>query len=77
LYVLQTIVCLWVLFPPFALALYGKFGWMEMMLVSASIDLVLLWLANVWLRHFRIAPVEWAWRSIVEGHRLPFRRSAG
>ena len=77
LYVLQTIACLWVLFPPFALALYGKLGWMEMMLVSAGVDLGLLWLANVWLRHFRIAPVEWAWRSIVEGRRLPFRRAAG
>lgn len=73
LYVLQTIVMLWVLFPPFGFALYGRFGWMAMMLVSAAVDGALLWLAIVYLRHFAIAPVEWAWRSIVERRRLPFR----
>ncbi len=77
LYVLQTIVMLWVLFPPFGFALYGKLSWMPMMLVSAAVDLALLWLANAYLRHFRIAPVEWAWRSIVERRRLPFRHVEG
>lgn len=73
IYVLQTLICLWILYPPFALGLYGTQGWAEMMVTSAVIDLGLLWLANVYVRHFRIAPVEWAWRSIVEGRRLPFR----
>lgn len=73
IYVLQTLICLWILYPPFALGLYGTQGWAEMMAVSAAIDLGLLWLANIYVRHFRIAPVEWAWRSIVEGRRLPFR----
>lgn len=74
LYVLQTIICLWVLYPPFALALYGTQGWAAMMGVSLAIDIGLLLLANAYVRHFRIAPVEWAWRSIVEGRRLPFRK---
>ncbi|CAN5794462.1 DUF418 domain-containing protein YeiB [soil metagenome] len=73
IYVLQTLICLWILYPPFALGLYGTQGWAEMMAVAAVIDLGLLWLANVYVRHFRIAPVEWAWRSIVEERRLPFR----
>ena len=73
IYVLQTLICLWILYPPFALGLYGTQGWAEMMVVAAVIDLGLLWLANVYVRHFRIAPVEWAWRSIVEERRLPFR----
>ncbi|MEG3150450.1 DUF418 domain-containing protein [Sphingomonas sp. ZT3P38] len=73
IYVLQTLICLWILYPPFALGLYGTQGWAEMMAVSVVIDLGLLWLANVYVRHFRIAPVEWAWRSIVEERRLPFR----
>ncbi|TXC70850.1 DUF418 domain-containing protein [Sphingomonas ginsenosidivorax] len=73
LYVLQTIVLLWVLFPPFGFALYGRLTWMPMMLVSAGVDLALLALAMLWVRHFAIAPVEWAWRSVVERRRLPFR----
>lgn len=77
LYVLQTIICLWVLYPPFALALYGTQGWAAMMGVSLVIDIGLLFLANAYVRHFRIAPVEWAWRSIVEGRRRPFRKVVG
>ncbi|MDB5705349.1 MAG: hypothetical protein JWN66_2465, partial [Sphingomonas bacterium] len=76
IYVMQTLICLWLLYPPFALALYGTQGWAEMMVTSLIIDGALLWLANVYLRHFRIAPVEWAWRSIVEGRRLAFRKRA-
>ncbi|WP_260598762.1 DUF418 domain-containing protein [Sphingomonas endolithica] len=74
LYVLQTIICLWILYPPFALGLYGKTGWAVMMLTALAIDIALLWLANMWLRHFAIAPVEWAWRSLVARRALPWRR---
>lgn len=74
LYVCQTIIMSWIIFPPFGLGLYGRFGWAGLMALSLAVDLMLLWAANVYLRHYRIAPVEWAWRSIVEGRRLPFRR---
>ena len=76
LYVCQTIIMSWLLFPPFGLGLYGQFGWAALMALSVAVDLLLLVAANLYLRHFRIAPVEWAWRSIVEGRRLPFRRVA-
>jgi uncharacterized protein len=76
LYVLQTIVLLWILFPPFGFALYGRLGWMPLMLVAGAVDLALLWAATIYVRYCAIAPVEWAWRSIVEGRRLPFRRIA-
>jgi len=76
LYVMQTLICLWVLYPPQALGLYGQQGWASLMLTALAIDAGLLVLANWWVRHYRIAPVEWAWRSIVEGRRLPFRRRA-
>jgi len=74
LYILQTLICLWVLYPPQALGLYGQQGWAALMLTALAIDAALLLLANWWVRHYRIAPVEWAWRSIVEGRRLPFRQ---
>ena len=38
------------------------------------VNLLLLWLANIWVKHFDIAPVEWAWRSIIEGRALPWRK---
>ncbi|WP_332717399.1 DUF418 domain-containing protein [Sphingomonas sp. ZT3P38] len=74
LYILQTIICLWILFPPFALGLYGKMTLMQLMLTATGIDLFLLLLANLYVRRFDIGPVEWAWRSIDERRPLPWRR---
>ena len=73
-YIAQTMICLWVLYPPFGFHLYRHEGWMALMLTALAINAALLWGANVWVRHYRIAPVEWAWRSIVERKRLPFRK---
>ena len=73
-YIAQTMICLWVLYPPWGLHLYRQEGWMALMLTALAINAALLWGANVWLRHYRIAPVEWGWRSVVERRRLPFRR---
>nr|WP_281392640.1 DUF418 domain-containing protein [Sphingomonas abaci] len=74
LYVAQTLICLWLLYPPFGLGLYGRQDWVAMMATALAVDAVLLVAAMFWLRRYRIAPVEWAWRSLVEGRRLPFRR---
>lgn len=76
LYIAQTLICLWLLFPPFALALYGTLTWGPLMVAAFVIDAALLWAANVYVRHYAIAPVEWAWRSLIEGRRLPWRKPA-
>ncbi|AXJ96317.1 MULTISPECIES: DUF418 domain-containing protein [unclassified Sphingomonas] len=76
LYVCQTMLVSWLIFSPFGFGLYGQMGWAGMMALSIAVDVVLLIVANVYLRYFRIAPVEWAWRSIVERRRLPFRHRA-
>ena len=73
LYVLQTLVTMWVLYPPWGFALYGQQNWGSLMVTAFAIDAVLLALAVWWTRRFAIAPVEWAWRSIVAGRRLSFR----
>ena len=73
LYVAQTLIVSWLIFSPFGLGLYGAFGWAWLMALALAVDALLLWGANLWLRHYRIAPVEWAWRSLVEVRRLPFR----
>lgn len=73
IYVAQSLMCLWVLYPPWGVALYGRQGWAALMATALAVDLALLWGANQWVRHFAIAPVEWAWRSIVAWRILPFR----
>lgn len=74
-YIAQTIVCIWVLYPPFALALYGKQGWFELMVTAAVVNAALLVLANLYVLVFRIGPVEWAWRSILAGRMLPILKA--
>lgn len=74
IYICQTIITLWVLFPPFALHLYGKLTWGPLMVTAFVINAFLLWAANLYVRHFDIAPVEWAWRSLVEWRVLPWRK---
>jgi uncharacterized protein len=76
-YVLQTIICLWIIYPPFALGLYGTQGWAAMMATALAVSIVVLAIANWYAARFTIAPVEWAWRSIVEGRRLPIGRRGG
>ena len=77
IYILQSIIGLWVLYPPWGLALYNRQGWAALMLTALTVDTALLALAVWWVRRFPIAPVEWAWRSIAAGRALPFRRRAG
>ena len=76
IYVAQTLICLWLIFPPFALGWYARLGWAQLMLVALAVDAVLLLAVILWFRRFAIAPVEWAWRSLVETRRLPWRRVA-
>ena len=75
-YVAQTLITLWVLFPPFGFHLYGKLTWGPLMLTALAINLVLLVLANIYMRYLNIGPVEWAWRSIIERQALPWRKGA-
>ena len=73
-YVAQTLICLWVLYPPFVLGLYGKMTWGPLMVTAFVVNAALLWGANLWVRRYDIAPVEWAWRSLIERRALPWRR---
>ncbi|MDH7972638.1 DUF418 domain-containing protein [Sphingomonas sp. AR_OL41] len=76
LYICQSLIGLWLLYPPFALGLYGKMGWAGFMLTALAIDALLLLVANWWVVRFEVAPVEWAWRSLAGGRMLRFRRKS-
>lgn len=73
IYIAQTLTCLWVLYPPWGFAFYGRQGWVGLMTTALLVDAGLLAAAVWWTRRSAIGPVEWAWRSIVAGRRLPMR----
>lgn len=74
-YVAQTFITLWVIFPPWGLGLYGQLTWAPLMALALAINVLLLILANIYVHYLDIAPVEWAWRSLIEQRRLSWRRS--
>jgi uncharacterized protein len=47
------------------------------MLVVAAIWTVVLVFCRLWLRHFRMGPVEWLWRSLTYARLQPLRARAG
>jgi uncharacterized protein len=72
---MQTVICTTIFYS------WGL-GWFGLMTVPQMLMVVVgVWVANVlmayaWLRFFDIGPVEWAWRSLSEGRKLPWRGSA-
>lgn len=73
LYFMQQVVGI-VLFAPFALGLWGRFGWAELAAIATLVIAVQLVIANIWMRYFVTGPFEWLWRSLSAVERQPFRR---
>ena len=69
-YMLQSIICL-VLFV--GLGYFGALRYYQLYLVVAAIWVFQVWFSSLWLRRFRFGPLEWAWRSLVNRERQPFR----
>lgn len=76
LYICETLIGMWFLFPGFGLGLWDRFGWAGLELTATITILCLLVAANLWARWFVSGPLEWAWRSLAYGRRQPFRRYA-
>ena len=72
-YILTSLV-MTALFYGWGLGLFGRHGHAgQWAFVALGWVLMLLWSAP-WLAHFRRGPLEWAWRSLIEGHFLHNRR---
>ena len=62
------------LFHGWGLALYARYGRLELLpFVVLGWALMLAW-SKPWLAHFRYGPLEWLWRSLTYGSLAPFRR---
>ncbi len=73
LYLMQNFLGMWVLFPGFGFGLWGRFGWVGLMLIASAVIAVQVILANLWLHWFAMGPLEWLWRSLVHIRPQPFR----
>lgn len=75
LYFLQQIAGMYLLFAPWGLLPWGRYGWAEMAAISTIGVVLLVAFANLWMRHFVSGPLEWAWRSLAYVRLQPFRRT--
>ncbi len=77
LYILTSILGLWIIFAPWGLGLWGKYSWAGMATIATIVVIALLILANIWVRYFVSGPLEWLWRSLSYWQRQPFVRHRG
>jgi uncharacterized protein len=71
-YLAQTVICVW-LFYGIGLGIGTTGGYATRLLVWALLFGAQMAMSQWWLARFRLGPVEWLWRSIAAGRRLPMR----
>lgn len=74
-YIMQTVVCV-LIFYGYGLGQFGKVGPTTATLLAAAIFAGQVVLSTVWLRSFKYGPLEWIWRQLTYGRRLPLRSGA-
>jgi uncharacterized protein len=75
-YLMQSVLCGF-LFYGYGLGLIGRVSRVDALGIVVAIWLLQLLLSSLWLRFFRMGPVEWLWRSLAEGRARPFLRPVG
>lgn len=74
-YLTQSLaLCL--IFYGYGLGMSGRLGSASAALLGMGLYAGQLAFSRVWLRRYRLGPVEWLWRSLTYGHPQPMRRVA-
>jgi uncharacterized protein len=71
-YLLQTVTCV-TIFYGYGFGQFGKYGAAAATLIALTIFAVQVVLSNLWLLYFAYGPMEWLWRQLTYGRRLPLR----
>ncbi|MCW5746659.1 MAG: DUF418 domain-containing protein, partial [Alphaproteobacteria bacterium] len=71
-YVVQSLVLAWI-FYGYGLGLFARIGLVDGLALVVAIYVGQVLFSRWWLRRFRYGPLEWLWRTLMYGARLPFR----
>ena len=72
--VLGTFALAWIYFS-YGQGLAGSIGRVEVMKYTGVFWVIMLVISPVWTRYFYYGPMEWLWRDLVYGQRLPLART--
>lgn len=74
-YLAQTLIMTSIFYMPWGPRLYGQVDFVgQWAMVAAVWTFALIW-SPLWLSRFRMGPLEWAWRSLSYGRRLPLSKA--
>jgi uncharacterized protein len=73
-YLFQSVLCT-LLFYNYGLGLYGNVPPFYGLLLTLFVYCLQIVLSKLWLRYYRMGPVEWIWRTLTYGQRQPLRRN--
>jgi uncharacterized protein len=74
-YLMQSVVCT-LLFYGYGLGLHDRVGVAQGVLVTVVLWGVQVVVSTLWLSRYAYGPMEWLWRSLTYGQRVPMRRTA-
>ena len=74
-YLFTSLLMMWVIFAPWGFAMFGKWGFAQMMAVAAAVIAGEVIGANLWMARFDNGPMEWLWKSLAYQRREPFRKA--
>lgn len=71
-YIFQSVVCS-TIFCGYGFGLYGKLQRYQLYYVVAGIWVLQMIASPMWIRRYRMGPLEWCWRSLTYWQRQPMR----
>ena len=72
-YIFQTVACT-LFFTGFGMGYFGKLEQYQLYFIVVEIWIAQIVFSVYWVRHFLEGPVEWLWRCLTYGKRLPLKR---
>jgi uncharacterized protein len=69
-YLMHSVLCI-IIFYGVGFGLGGKMGPVLFWPIAFAIVAIQIFYSRWWLRHFQYGPMEWIWRQLTYGKRLP------
>jgi uncharacterized protein len=74
-YIMQTVIAT-TIFYGHGFGLFGSVSRVGQFAIVLAVWALQLVVSPLWLREYRFGPLEWVWRSLTYGRRMPLRRAA-